>query len=58
MGLSSLFYSPQIPFFFLEILFQNKLLTASTFLNLVSLGTQVKILGTTAAPQTDIPGGF
>ena len=44
-----MFYSSQIPLFFLEILFQNKLLTASTFLNLVSLGTQVKILGTTSS---------
>ena len=42
-------YSPQIPFFFLEIIFQNKLLIASTFLNLVSLGTQFKILGTTSS---------
>lgn len=45
----SLSYSPQIPFFFLEIIFQNKLLIASTFLNLVSLGTQFKILGTTSS---------
>lgn len=35
----SLFYSPQTPFFSLEIIFQNKLLMASTFLSLVSLGT-------------------
>ena len=45
----SLSYSPQIPFFFLEIIFQNKLLIASTFLNLVSLVTQFKILGTTSS---------
>lgn len=51
-------FTPHSPVFFLVITPPNKFLQASISVNLSILGTPTKILGTTAALQTDFPGGF